>query len=295
MVYYVAFMYVDHVVSFCATNVPLHPRRWTNSTTWWPTWQKDVWDFCKSWPLIETSWFFHVPGVWPNWCKRMPVIWNNIWWSTRLRHWKRFLAKQQWEWSDGVSAKKPVINDYTRDSQVYFSKIRFIVCFGNQWGLPPPTNKARNTDQLKSIRVEDCSASRIEDKQAILAKIGAQDGISDWNLDMVWNGMMFVFRCIQGKMTSRSFVSVQKEWFGWCLRSLKDDLRSCILGRKCWQTQERTSHIQILSMTLICVSHCKEEVEQFNHRCLVYWKYQFSSLHVYIIFLIICMLTSNRS
>lgn len=44
-----------------------------------------------------------------------------------------------------------------------------------------PSALEKNTDQLKSIRVEDCSASRIEDKQAILAKIGAQEEVEQFN------------------------------------------------------------------------------------------------------------------
>ena len=38
----------------------------------------------------------------------------------------------------------------------------------------------RNSGQLKSIRVEECSASREEDKEAILAKIGGKDGGGEW-------------------------------------------------------------------------------------------------------------------
>ena len=37
-------------------------------------------------------------------------------------------------------------------------------------------DRSRNSGQLKSIRVEECSASREEDKAAILAKIGGKDG-----------------------------------------------------------------------------------------------------------------------
>jgi len=44
-----------------------------------------------------------------------------------------------------------------------------------------PSALEKNTGQLKSIQVQNCSASREEDKLAILAKIGAQDDVDKFN------------------------------------------------------------------------------------------------------------------
>ena len=187
------------------------------------------------------------------------------------------IGKDSWQSSNGNGAmvcQQKTCNQllYPRFSGVLF-KDPFFFCFGKREAFhlqptKPGTRISWSPSEWKIALLHVSKISRPSWPRLVL-RTSFPTEILTW-YEMVWCLCSDVFR--EKWHQDRFFCS--KEWFGWCLRSLKDDLRSCILGRKCWQTQERTSHIQILSMTLICVSHCKEEVEQFNHRCLVYWKYQ---------------------
>lgn len=149
------------------------------------------------------------------------------------------IGKDSWQSSNGNGAmlcQQKTCNQllYPRFSDVLF-KDPVHGLFWKKWALPPPSNKARNTDQLKSIRVEDCSASRIEDKQAILAKIGAQDVISDWNLEMIWWLYSDVFR----KKWHQDRFFLSKRMIRMVLEESKRWSKILCLGGRCWQTQER--------------------------------------------------------